>query len=383
MGDHGNSSFNVVRIVEILVVLLSVLLLVYLLTGHGALDDITLYTKTLLKLAMLVALTATTAALLVRDIRRKIRPSAPTVVVSLVTLTVTLYFASLVMLPRYIRHGCPPAPNLLSSSSEPRTFHFAAAGDPHIGSSESRTDLTLQMLRNIARDKYDAFFLLGDLVDLGYNHDLWVKALKNMQHLNSAMPVCYIPGNHDTMYGGDRFFKTFCLADQKEPLWRRIDIGNIHFIVLDIEWLAQTYTQNEEQWLARQLADIPANDWCIVVSHSFYYCSGRKKDGWNWYDNDRLIKKLCPLFESHGVDLVLSGHMHQAEILQKNGVTYAVVGSFGGKLDRGREYVSPASIWYKARQFGYLDVSINGNDAELKVRDPEDRELFSMKLSKR
>lgn len=364
-----------------LAVALPVLLIIYMLTGHGALDDIMLYTKTWTKLAALLALAASTAVSFIAGKLRNTAASKMTLAMSCITLAVSLYCAADVILPRYVRYGDISPVHLLTSGRQPGTFRFAAAGDPHIGKKESRTDLTLKMLGHIQRGKYDAFFLLGDLVDHGYDHGLWVKALRDMASLNSVMPICYVPGNHDTMFGGSDFYKAYCLPGGQANMWQRIDISNIHFLVLDVEWVTQTYTKEQEEWLKRQLADIPSRDWCIVMSHSFYYCSGRKKDGWEWYDNSSLINKVSPLFEQHGVDLVLSGHMHQAEILRKNGVTYAVMGSFGGELDRGREYTSPASVWYKARQYGFLDVAVRDNSAELVVRDAEDNAIYSMKLS--
>ena len=62
----------------------------------------------------------------------------------------------------------------------------------------------------------------------------------------------------------------------------------------------------------QQLASIPKDDWKIVVGHGFYYASGSITDGWKWYDNPETINKLTPLFEKYGVDMVFSGHDHQA-----------------------------------------------------------------------
>lgn len=364
-------------------VILPFLLLLYIFTSHNALEDIMLYNKTLIKMLFLSALAAVTAASFIVDTIREKSASKTTLIISVVTLAVSLYFASYLLIPRYIRHGVISTPNFLSSSPKQKIFHFAAAGDAHIGNGKSRTDITMKILDNIAQDRYDAFFLLGDLVDRGFDYGLWVKSFQDMEFINTVMPTCYIPGNHDTIFGGDEFYHKYSLPDNSKTMWRRIDIGNIHFIVLDIEWVTETYTKEQEKWLKNQLASIPREDWCIVLGHTFYYCSGKKKDGWDWYDNKRLIKRLCPLFEYYGVDLVLSGHMHQMEILQKSGVTYAVMGSMGGELDTGRNYVSPASIWYTARQFGFLDVCIKENKAQLKVMNPESRELFSIDIVNR
>ncbi len=362
----------------------SILLILYMLGGHGALEDILYYTPTVGKLMIVVALAVTTMILLIVDIKHNRMASGKTLALSCILIIVSGYFASYVILPRYIRHGeIPPRKFLSSSDRRVGSFRFAAAGDAHIGDKESRSDLTLQMIEHIQRGNYDAFFLLGDLVDHGFNYSLWKKAFKDMEILNRTIPVCYIPGNHDTMFGGEDFYRKYAVPDNNGSMWRRIDIGNIHFLVLDVEWVTQTYTKEQEKWLIRQLKEISKKDWCIVMSHSFYYCSGRSKDGWDWYDNETLIKRLSPLFEKYGVDLVLSGHMHQMELLKKGGVIYAIMGSFGGTLDKGREYVSPASVWYRARQYGFADVTIKGNDALLMVRDPDNKVMYSINFTNR
>jgi 3',5'-cyclic AMP phosphodiesterase CpdA len=170
----------------------------------------------------------------------------------------------------------------------------------------------------------------------------------------------------------------------EECYLKRIDYGNVHFIVLDVEWELAAYTTEQKAWLERQLADIPGEDWIVVMSHTFYYSSGSHMDGWNWYDNDATIKELVPLFEENGVDIVLSGHKHHSEVLEKNGITYVVAGSFGGVQNPERTYVSPASIWYKQGQYGFVDITIrNSTDATLVFRDPEFNEIFRKEVKQR
>ncbi len=236
----------------------------------------------------------------------------------------------------------------------------------------------------IRNDKYDAFFLLGDLVDHGFDDRLWKEAFAHMDSMNQTTPVCYLPGNHDTMFGGDALYKKYAVPDKKDNSWKRIDIGNIHFLILDIEWQLQTYTKDEEQWLIGQLKSIPADDWCIVMLHTFFYCSGKveKEEGWHWYDNQPLIDRISSLLEQNHVDLVLSGHKHQIEVLKNNGLTYAVMGSFGGQLSSSGEkmHMSPASIWFKPQQYGFADVSIHGNNGVLKIRNPENEIMYSINI---
>ncbi len=119
-----------------------------------------------------------------------------------------------------------------------------------------------------------------------------------------------------------------------------------------------------------------------MVSHGFYYASGSFDDGWQWYDNPETIDALTPLFEKYGVDLVLSGHDHQMELLQQNGVTYAICGAFGGLPDAPRTYTSPASLWYVNGAYGFVDVSISGNQCNVTFRSSDNAVLKTFVINK-
>jgi len=264
-----------------------------------------------------------------------------------------------------------------------KPLRFAASGDPHFGNSKSNNVLTIKMLDYIKEpvNNFSMLFILGDCAHLGFFDSLWKEAFEAISSCSSSIPVCYAIGNHDTLFGGLNLYQDYLCPpssnDEKgRCLWKRIDNGNIHFIILDIEWDLRLYTPEQEAWLLEQLESIPPDDWCIVMSHTFYYCSGSYQDGWAWYDNRETIEKLTPLFEKYNVDLALSGHKHHSELLQKNGVTYIVVGSFGGPPDPEREYVSPASVWYRAGVYDFVDVTIDGSIATIVFRDHDDNELF-------
>jgi UDP-2,3-diacylglucosamine pyrophosphatase LpxH len=254
---------------------------------------------------------------------------------------------------------------------------FALAGDPHFGA--PATGPTASMLEQIRKDPagYAALFLLGDLNDRGYNDAFWKQALTTMSATTSGIPAGYVLGNHDSMFGGDRLFREYLRGpDASGQLWQRLDFGNVHVLLLDLEWELEVYTSEEQAWLEKQLASIPAGDWCIVMSHTFYYASGRVLAGWDWYDNQATIREVTPLFEKYGVDLVFSGHIHQAEILEKNGVTYAIAGTFGGPLEPPRAYTSPASRWYHTGTYGFMEVTIEAKTATIAFRAADGRELY-------
>jgi UDP-2,3-diacylglucosamine pyrophosphatase LpxH len=269
------------------------------------------------------------------------------------------------------------------------SLHFAVGSDAHFGASDSRNDLTVKMLQQIAdpTNKYNLFFSLGDLVEYGFKDAYWQEALNALSSTTSVIPVKYIVGNHDTLLGGLNRWESYCdpavmPLQTGTQLWQRIDVGNIHFLVIDLEWSAENFNTAQSQWLEAQLASIPKDEWKIVVGHGFYYASGSFTDGWKWYDNPETINKLTPLFEKYNVDIVFSGHAHQLELLKKSGVSYVICGGFGGMLDTERQYVSPDSLWYAGGDYAFMDVTITGTNANLIFRDPDGNAINSFVVAK-
>jgi len=118
------------------------------------------------------------------------------------------------------------------------------------------------------------------------------------------------------------------------------------------------------------------------MMHSPVYSSGSMLGGKQYYDPVEMVQQVAPLLEKYKVDLVISGHSHHLEFLQKNGVSYAVVGGLGAPLDPVASFKSLASLWYLPQQHGFLDVTIHPATIELHFRDPNGNELKSFSIGK-
>ncbi len=268
-------------------------------------------------------------------------------------------------------------------------LRFAMGSDAHYGSAVQATDHTRQMLAQVAdpAHAFNLFFLDGDIVDRGYAAGQWQEAFTALSATTAVIPTRLIPGNHDTLFAGTRYVKALTYPaglplTGGTALWQRYDAGRVHFLSIDLEWSAEAFTAAQAAWLEAQLKSIPAGDWKIVLGHGYYYASGARIDGWDWWDNPETIGKLTPLFEKYGVDLVFSGHAHQMELLQQDGVTYAICGGFGGASDENPTYHSPASVWYSSGRDGFLDVTVAGDAATLVFRAPDWSEIHRMTVAK-
>lgn len=261
-------------------------------------------------------------------------------------------------------------------------LRFAASGDAHFGSGSSRNDITVKMLEQIAdpANRYNFFFSLGDLVEYGFRDSHWSEAFQALSLTTSVIPTKFIAGNHETLFTGLRRYEDYCHPDNMDPqtgsrLWNRVDVGKVHFLFINLEWSAESYSNLQASWLEEQLRTIPGDEWKIVMGHGFYFASGSINNGWRWYDNQETIQRLTPLFEKYKVDLVFSGHVHQLELLQKSGVTYIVCGGFGGSPEPERIYESPSSLWYTTGEYGFVEVTVDENEAIVIFRDPDYEKL--------
>lgn len=279
--------------------------------------------------------------------------------------------------------------NFTTPGNTPNTFKFALSSDAHFGRPISNNTATLKILEQSLNPAHgnEMFFFLGDLVEYGFTESMWTTAINQMSPYTSSMPYRPILGNHDSM-GGMGLYRSYINPDslltstEDSPYYYRIDINNIHIFMLELEWGNDSNTAAQQAWFKKQIATVPKDDWTIVMNHALYYTSGIYVDGAWWSDNQPMIENFVSLFEENDVDMVFSGHNHHLEVLQVKGITYAVVGGFGGHLDPIREANGTGSLWYTNEHYGFVEVDIAGNDANMTFLTPEYVQLKSISISK-
>ncbi|HZI02506.1 MAG TPA: metallophosphoesterase, partial [Archangium sp.] len=142
----------------------------------------------------------------------------------------------------------------------------------------------------------------------------------------------------------------------------------------------------QRKWLAQDLAASDA-PWKVVFLHYPPWSSGD-------HGSQLMIRReFSPLFEKHGVDLVLTGHDHHYERsypMKGDGVgpsgernpTYLVVGGGGAKL---RPFETGKPSWTAVRndqEHGYLDVKVEEGTLTAQVLTPSGQMIDSFTLTK-
>lgn len=245
-----------------------------------------------------------------------------------------------------------PARVVFLSDLFPESFSFTVLGDSGWGSDEQYAISDLMYAA-----EPDFIIHTGDVV---YKTGRWERYEERfiepyMKILSRGITFYPVPGNHDYYSkDGEAFFRYFSYLPGN---YYMIETGLVDFFALDTNKLIAGDPEQAKvqvEWLKKRLkkSDAPYK---VVYMHHPFFTSGD-------HGSDDYIKPLeatlRPVFEEHGVHLVLTGHDHDYEHLGPvGGVTYIVTGG-GGKDLRARGKVgSPYSRLFKSA-YHFLKVKV-------------------------
>lgn len=276
-----------------------------------------------------------------------------------------------------------------------QTFGTAVAPGTAFGfvvfcDTQSNPDV-VRKLAEFAYAQRPAFTLVGgDLVSDGTVKEHWTgHFFPNMEPLNTRVPLVPILGNHDK--NAHHFYDYFTLPEPEHHY--QFDYGDLSVFMLDSEKSFRE-SGDEYRWLDTRLRRSKAV-WKIVMLHKPAYSSD--EDDYGDTANTRSVmgdmnaRRLVPLYERHGVDIVWSGHIHSYErtwplkggkaVSPKKGVVYLVTGGGGGGLEKAGPVRAPISAKvYSGHHYCY--VMVNGKTLRMDAYDLDNRLFDWLELSK-
>ena len=210
---------------------------------------------------------------------------------------------------------------------------------------------------NNPRPGYADLNMIISTGDNAYDYGTNEEYQSNLFSVHSDMFKNYVfwpvYGNRDAM--GWSFFNLFSLPTEAElggvasgtERYYSMDYGQLHLIFLDSNEGA--YTANDEMitWLKKDLK-ATSQKWVIAFMHHPPYTRGNHnsndpKDSSNRMFNMR--KRVIPVLEAAGVDMVVSGHSHSYERSFLIDCHYGLTSDFktSSKLQSGPEFVKPVN----------------------------------------
>ena len=241
-------------------------------------------------------------------------------------------------------------------------LRLAVAGDVGTGSGEAyATADAMDLLEGDV--EYRALLLLGDNVYPDGDPekvDQWVfEPFAGV--LDGGTELLPVLGNHDVDNG---FGEAQAAALGMPGAWYATRYDDVLIMGLDsnrpddpdqLEWLERTLTESTERWK-------------IATMHHPPYSGG-------WHGSDMAVRtSFAPLFETHGVQLVLAGHDHDYQrSKQINGVTYVVSGG-AALLRPARRADFSVAAWSVLH---FTDVAVWSDHLELRAINQQ-LEIFDM-----
>ncbi|KAH8547874.1 Metallo-dependent phosphatase-like protein [Umbelopsis sp. PMI_123] len=225
-----------------------------------------------------------------------------------------------------------------------------------------------KVVRRIAhRGPFDYVIHAGDAVQNYPSLQQWQTDFYDpltKYRLVQTTPIIYAHGNHDHDVSLEYHYTRH---DNKQHFpWYSYTIasGAVKVIVLDsnLDYLDQ------DSWLKAELESEESRlaKFRIVVVHIPPFMEfwdpipwSQGESEWGRFVRDRFV----PLFELYGVDLVISGHQHNYERGERNGVMYSIIGGAGGDLDYDR--VDDWNMYQKTEvNFHFVTIDIFQVDVE-------------------
>jgi tartrate-resistant acid phosphatase type 5 len=144
--------------------------------------------------------------------------------------------------------------------------------------------------------------------------------------------------------------------------------GPVQFFAIDTVCL----TQPELDWLAQQLASSKAR-WKLVYGHYPLYSATVE-------DRD-LIRRLLPVLKAGAVDIYLSGHHHNLQVLKPDGNLHFWISGGGGAHVHPLRWVYERAV-YKEKVNGFTVLEADDHAFTARFVGIDGRELYRDSISK-
>lgn len=259
---------------------------------------------------------------------------------------------------------------------EPFSFAVTSETGGYSGFDQSNGQINRNIFSQMQKYRPDIALFIGDIVNNGKNYDDWEKYFFGPgKSFLTSTPIYSCLGNHED--NASWYYDFFAYAPPKN--YYSFEYGDAQFICLDsTDFITREtypncsgkmeYGNEQYDFLVHQLQSTSAK-WKIVYFHYPPYVSG----GYEVED----LRKLCPIMERFGVDLVFNSHtivyershpISNGKVDLENGIVYIVAGGAGAMP----EWFLPKRSWHTAQSLAvphFLHVVMTSNSLELQAID--------------
>ena len=283
--------------------------------------------------------------------------------------------ALLMMIVLLALTGCSKKSTAQTSSVELQLdvktpFRFVAYGDTRFHDPNdvepSNPAVRVALVQEIAETHPAFICFTGDIVYNGFDANDWkVWDRETQVWRDRKIPVYPALGNHE-LHGNARiglsnYFRHF--PDLKNSRYYSVRAANT--LILALDSLLDEVTGPQGEWLASKLDHVPADvDFVFLMLHHPLYTGSSDADmlagGHSARASEQALAKMLEARQVHASYriVVFSGHVHNYERHQHNGVTYFVSGG-GGAHPYPMQRTPDDLFQRKEVNYHYLTVDVD------------------------
>ncbi|MCR5794102.1 MAG: metallophosphoesterase [Solobacterium sp.] len=220
-------------------------------------------------------------------------------------------------------------------------------------------ELARTAAREVIAEHPDVFILCGDNTNSGRESDEHILHDILYEVKEAGIRIILVPGNHDLNITDENTFRTvFCdllQTDEEDPasLSYVSVVNNVMFLAADDssfdEYNKGRFSDDTMEWIRRQLirAEKAHRKVIFISHHNVLFDDGRGNYG-------IMNKELEALLKRYHVQLCLSGHTHQQDILEDDGLYEIVSGApMSGTHPVGRLRIDGDQVTYDAQPLDF------------------------------
>jgi len=173
---------------------------------------------------------------------------------------------------------------------------------------------------------FDFVLHAGDLVERS-TATFWDHWFASFERMLLATPFIPVLGNHER--NSPSYYDAFTHppgAGQGDERWWALHWGDVVVVGLDTNASRADQVLEQQAWAEKELSG-SERDKFVVFHHPVYSSDAYQGSGYGYETT------YHPIFVRTGVDIVFNGHAHNYERIEKDGVTYLVLGG-GGAVPR-------------------------------------------------
>jgi predicted phosphodiesterase len=229
------------------------------------------------------------------------------------------------------------------------------------GDSRTGHDTHRQIVDAVLMVPPDIVFHSGDLVNNGNDPAQWTIFNEITLPLRAAADFYPAAGNHELE--SQLYYDNFTLPGNEK--WYTVTFEDVLFIVLNSN-LDLRVGSEQYNWLENVLENVDENNikFTAIILHSPIFSTGH-----HYKDGLELRESIVPLFDTHGVDIVFSGHDHNYERLLCNDIYYIISGGGGAPL-RTQLTTNPCSEVFISK-YHFCKLNVIDDKLEVIIYDKE------------